>query len=147
MLASTSDTTTVVLSFWTLRDRIVGRGCGFPAAGLFPVWCQSLRSAGADPGRSFRTAARLAGFVATRATCSFHRPHERSASGVTLKTSPCRLKGSLIEQRVRTIVGQCNNLSIEVRKSPPVAQSVVHNHLNRIPPGIVVRPAELALCM
>jgi hypothetical protein len=69
-----------------VRDRTVGRGCGFPAAGLFPVWCQSFRSAGADPGRSFRTAPGMAGFIAARATRSFHRPHQRSARGVTLDT-------------------------------------------------------------
>ena len=66
-------------------DRAVGRDCGFPAAGLFPVWCQSFRSAGAEPGRSFRTAPGRAGFIAARAARSLHRPHERSACRMTLE--------------------------------------------------------------
>ena len=74
-----------------VRGRTVGRGCGFPAAGLFPVWGQPVRPTGTGPGRSFRTAAGMAGFIAARTSRSFYRPHERSARGVTLDTQ-CQLK-------------------------------------------------------
>jgi len=57
----------------------------------FPGWsalsfrCKPFRSVGARFGRSFRTDSGIAGFIAARAARSIHRPHERSARGMTLK--------------------------------------------------------------
>jgi hypothetical protein len=74
-------------------DRTVGRSCGFSAAGLFPIWCQSPRSTGAELGRGPRTTPGMGRFIAARATRSFHRPHERSEGGVTFDTR-CHLDSS-----------------------------------------------------
>ena len=64
---------------------LLGAAAASRLLGSFPVWRESLRSAGADPGCSFRTAAVLGGFVAAGAACSFHRPHERSSGGMTVR--------------------------------------------------------------